>query len=340
MRVLCSIPTRGRYDTTLPMALTAVIMQTRVPDKIIVFDDNDTPTDVRNIQHYAYLFQMCDLRGIQWEWIFAKKMGQHHSHQLAQQIAKDQGYEWIWRVDDDLVPEPNVLKTLLSYVDITPLDETFGNLVGAVGGSILTPPLEHTEHLKYATGKVENITKEPNLQWGYIKEMKSVDHLHCSFLYRAGVHEYNLNLSRVAHREETLFTYGLKQKGYDILVVPDAVSWHLKNKQGGIRSETNSAMYDHDDDIFKSLVYQKPKNATVVVLDCGLGDHIVFREVLKKIKNPIVFSCYPEIIPGGSISEARERLGNLDQYNIYMKMDQWGWKDSLEKAYCKLYNVE
>jgi hypothetical protein len=266
-------------------------------------------------------------------------MGQHHSHQLAQTIAKDQGYEWIWRVDDDQVPEPTVLQTLLSYAEDPP-EDTFGKLVGAVGGSILTPPLEHIEPLKTATGKIENISKEPNLQWGYIPKVKSVDHLHCSFLYRAGVHEYNLNLSRVAHREETLFTYGLKQKGYDVLVVPNAVSWHLKNKHGGIRAETNAAMYDHDDGIFKSIVNPLRTDHTIVVLDCGLGDHIVFKKVLAKIKKPLVFSCYPEIIPGGSISEARERLGDLTPYNIYMKMDQWNWKESLEKAYCKLYNVE
>lgn len=321
------------------MTLSAVIMQSRPPDKLIVLDDNDTPVDVRNIQHYDYLFKICDLKGIAWEWIFAKKMGQHHSHQLAQTIAAQQGYTWIWRVDDDQIPEPNVLETLLAYTN--PAEgETFGELVGAVGGAILTPPLEHTAFLKNVTGKIENITREPNVQWGYIQKAMSVDHLHCSFLYRAGVHDYDLDLSRVAHREETLFTYGLKKKGYTILAVPGANSWHLKNKQGGIRAETNAAMYDHDDTIFRKIVYPSIPNSTTVVLDCGLGDHLVFKKVLEKIKNPIVFSCYPEIIPGGSIAEAREKLGTLDPYNIYKKMDEWNWRESIEKAYCKLYNVE
>jgi hypothetical protein len=30
---------------------------------------------------------------------------------------------------------------------------------------------------------------------------------------------------------------------------------------------------------------------------------------------------------------------NIDYLNIYQKMEQWGWKDSLEKAYLKLYGV-
>ena len=72
-----------------------------------------------------------------------------------------------------------------------------------------------------------------------------MEHLHCSFLYRAGVYDYNLGLSRVAHREETLFTYGLHKKGYVVMVVPNANSWHLKNPEGGIRAETKKELYDH-----------------------------------------------------------------------------------------------
>ena len=33
--ILCSISTRGRYDTTLPMTLAGVIGQTKMPDKVI-----------------------------------------------------------------------------------------------------------------------------------------------------------------------------------------------------------------------------------------------------------------------------------------------------------------
>jgi hypothetical protein len=88
--------------------------------------------------------------------------------------------------------------------------------LGAVGGAILTPPLSFTDGV---TGSIDKIDQEPNIQWNIIKEVKEVQHLHCSFLYRAGVQDYNLGLSRVAHREETLFTYGLFQKGYKILPI-------------------------------------------------------------------------------------------------------------------------
>jgi hypothetical protein len=319
-KVLCSVATRGRYQTTLPLTLNAIINQTKKIDKLIIFDDNDEPQDMRNELVYSYFFQMLDIKGIQWEWLYAQKKGQHHIHQMANTM----GFDWVWRVDDDAIPEPNVLQTLFNYTS---------KKVGAVGGAILTPPLQF-ESFK-PTGKIENINTEPNIQWSFIHKVKEVEHLHCSFLYRAGVHDYNTGLSRVAHREETLFTYGLYLKGYKILAVPNAVSWHLKNPNGGIRSETNQKLYEQDELVFRNTLNYKDKN--IVVLNCGMGDHIVFKNVMPDITNAEVFTCYPDIVPGKSIAEARALFGDIDQWNIYRKMAQWKWTNSLENAYRKMY---
>ena len=317
MKVLCSISTKGRYDTTLPLALQSVISQTRKPDKLVLFDDNEEPKDIREIQHYRYLLLMLSEVGIDWEVIYGEKKGQHFNHQKANTM----GYDWVWRLDDDTVAEPNTLKNLLLFAKED---------VGAVGGSVLTPPF--IKGLK-STGKIEDI-EEQSIQWDYIENVKEVDHLHCSFLYRAGVYDYNLALSRVAHREETLFTFGLKQKGYKLLVVPDAVTWHLKNQSGGIRTGQKE-MFDHDEFIYRNFIGFKDK--TIVVLDNGMGDHICFKPVLDKIKDPVVFSCYPEIIPGRSIGEAHHLFGDLTSWNIYKKMDQWQWKDSIQSAFERMY---
>lgn len=319
--VLCSISTRGRYDTTLPLAIQAVINQTRKVDKLVIFDDNDesTAVDLRELQHYQYLFDIMNYKGIEWAVIYGQRKGQHYNHQMANAM----GYDWVWRVDDDCMPDPNVLETLVSYT---------GPEVGAVGGSILTPPFDS---VKGATGLIENISNEPNIQWDYIREVKSVDHLHCSFLYRAGVYDYNLALSRAAHREETLFTYGLKCKGYEILVVPNAVTWHLKNKHGGIRTEQYE-MFAHDEYIYNN--YMSFNGKTIVVLDNGMGDHIVFKHMMHEIKNPEIFTCYPDIVPGRSIADAYNLFGNIDNFSIYKKMDEWKWKGSLEDAFRRMYS--
>lgn len=318
--VLCSISTRGRYRTTLPMAIQAVANQTRPVDKLVIFDDNNSPEDLRQDPLYTRLFYMLDEKRIPWEWLYANKKGQHHNHQIANWM----GFEWVWRVDDDALPEPGVLGELLRYV---------APGVGAVGGAILTPPSEPAA--AEPTGLIVNIDNEPNIQWAQIKTCRAVEHLHCSFIYRAGVCDYNLALSRVAHREETLFTYALHRKGYKILVVPDATTWHLKSPTGGIRSETDAALYAKDEQIFRNtLAY---KDNTVVVLNNGMGDHIVFTHVLPDIKNPVIFGCYPEILPCRPIAEAQALFGDIEPFNIYGKMDRWKWTGSLESAYRKLY---
>jgi hypothetical protein len=149
------------------------------------------------------------------------------------------------------------------------------------------------------------------------------------------VHDYHLGLSRVAHREETLFTYGLFKKGYKILAVPNANTWHFKNPNGGIRSESNEILYGQDETVFNNLINYSDK--TIVILNGGMGDHIVFKRVMPDIKNPEIFTCFPDIVPGKSIAEAHQLFGDLDTWNIYIKMYQWKWKDSLENAYRKLY---
>lgn len=317
--ILCSISTRGRYNTTLAMALSAIINQTRKPDKLVLFDDNDEPKDLREDTTYLNLFKMMGMKGIKWECIFGQKKGQHYNHQIANKM----GYEWVWRVDDDNIPEPDVLEKLMSHAKPG---------IGAIGGSILVPtdPRDETS----VSGSISKIDDEPNIQWSKITKEKYVDHLHCSFIYRAGIHDYNLGLSRVAHREETLFTYGLKLKGYQNLVIPDCVTWHLKCKTGGIRTEKEQLFID-DEKIFRNIINLKGR--TIVVLNLGMGDHIVFKHVLPEIKDPLIFSCYPDIVPGRSIAEATETLGDIECYNIYAKMDEWNWKDSLENAFRKMY---
>jgi GT2 family glycosyltransferase len=321
--ILCSISTKGRYDTTLPLAIASVINQTLKPNKVIIFDDNDEPIDVRETQHYLYLLQMMETMGIKWEWQFALKKGQHHNHQRANTM----GYKYVWRVDDDCIPNYNVLENLYNKIKS---DER----IGAVAGSILTTPIWGKIN---STGKIENVDNEQNLQWYYIEKEQEVDHLHCSFIYRAGIVDYCLELSRVAHREETLFTYELLTKGYKNVLIPDTVTWHLKNKKGGIRTG-DPQLFANDDKIFFAKV--KNKDKTIVVLNCGMGDHIVFKKILPELKNPVIYSCYPDIVPGKSIADAYNELGSIEDYNIYAKMDNWNWQGSLEDAFRKLYNLK
>lgn len=195
--ILASISTRGRYFTTLPMAIMSIATQTLRPDKLVIFDDNDEKKDLRDIPLYRQIFKTLDAKGIKWQVIFGTCKGQHFNHQLANTM----GFKYVWRMDDDTVAEGNVLESL--YAQMT--DE-----VGAVGGSVIVPGNNPPE-MKRSRNTIDD-TKGFNAQWYEVKETAEVDHLHCSFLYRAGIVDYNLALSKVAHTEETQFTYSFVQE--------------------------------------------------------------------------------------------------------------------------------
>ena len=87
--------------------------------------------------------------------------------------------------------------------------------------------------------------------------------------------------------------------------------------------------------IFRNTLAYKDKK--IVVLNVGMGDHIVFKNVMPDITNAEVFTCFPDIVPGRPISEAMSLFGDIDQWSIYKKMAEWNWTDSLENAFRKLY---
>ena len=181
-KILCSISTKGRTHTTLPLALSSVINQTRKPDRIIIMDDNPEPEDLRELSVYKHLFFMMEHKGIEWAVIYGHRKGQHHNHQYANTL----GVPWVWRVDDDVILEPQVLENLACHIQ----DD-----VGAIGGSVyMSPNLFTNEH---PTGLIDNIDREASLQWTTLTEVQEVQHLHCTFLYRGGVADYNLGLSKV-----------------------------------------------------------------------------------------------------------------------------------------------
>jgi hypothetical protein len=309
------------------MAILSVAMQTRKPDHLTIYDDNDNPKDIRENEAYLYLLKMLDEKGIGWDVVFGQKKGQHFNDEMANQS----GYELCWRVDDDNIPEPDVLEKLEAQMT----DE-----VGAVGGSILTPPLWESNNI----GSAINDLTTQNEQWFKIKGTKEVDHLHNSFIFRAGIVNFHLGLSNKSFRGETMFTYALKLAGYKILITP-AITWHFKSATGGTRTMASQSDYENDDKIFREWLDFTRKDKKLIILDSGLGDHIVFSKVLPDIKKKygkvLISCCYPEVFEGEkiiSIAEG-ERLENKENHNLYKWMEENNWEGDLEGAYRKLYAI-
>jgi len=342
-KVTAYMSTKGRYHTTLPLTLAGAINQTRKPDEIIIIDDGEQK-DLREDPVFIHLFKMMDERDIKWEVKFGRKIGQVANHQMMLTETKN---PILWRLDDDNYPSPDVLEKLLAVL-------LSDDKIGAVGSLSIVPgnlvPKEHT------SGSIKDIFNAPPTQWAKFSGIKEVDHLHNTFLFRreASKHGYPLNLSPVGHREETMFTYGMKQAGWKLVVVGDVITWHLQQSGGGIRSYQDQSLWDHDDEIFRRWLgnegaFDKPKeNEFVVVLDNGIGDHYEFLKILPKIreKNPgktfILATCFPEVFANEdviqiSIAEAKVRFNDLGKYDLYKFMADNKWRNSVGEAYLRMY---
>lgn len=339
MQVTCGVPTKDRYDS-LVLTLAALAFQTYKDFHIIIVDDSDQPKDIREIPTYLAVFELLRSQQITWQVVYGRKMGQHYSHQMVQDISRA---KWIWRVDDDEVPEQTTLEQLVSYTNTCPE-------LGAVAGLVL-PSIPTT-----VPANANNIISDvnlPNLQW--FKPSKngvhSVEHLHSTFLYRRGIARYELALSPAAHREETLFTHEIFRAGYKLLIDPSIVTWHFRSNHGGIRSYQDVRFWEEDDKLFQDKLQEWGVNTVPcksVVLDCGRGDQVIVKSLIPRLKEKygrlVMAVCNNDIFEGEdveliSIAEAKLRFGNLDRFNIYRWCIDHNHDREIVHAFEEMYGI-
>ena len=324
MKVLCSVSTKDRYDI-LPMCIMSILLQTRKPDKLIIYDDGEQK-DLREIPIFQHLFRTAVEKGVDLFVAFGARKGQHFNHQNS----NTSGFDFVWRVDDDEVPEPNVLEKLLSYIK---------DGVGAVGGAVYTTGAT----VPGGTNKLVDIYHTPNLQWNPGHIVTEVEHLYSSFIYRAGIVSYNLELSPVAHREETLFSHELKRAGYKLIVDTSIKTYHYRADTGGIRAHNNAFFYEHDERIFKKKMEEF--GYKLINVNNGIGDHYAFLNILpqlqEKYKHLILGVVYPEVFKGVK-NVTLIPINASEKYtddNIYKWMIDNKWTDSIVKAYRTMLGV-
>jgi len=346
-KVTATLSTKGRFHTTLPLVITSLCNQTLKPYRFIIYDDNDTFEDLRENEIYKNLFTLMNRVGINWEVKPGARKGQIHNHQ---QALTDVTSEWIWRLDDDNIMPPDTLEQMFTYVE----QHTD---VGAVGPLILDPKNKMTS--KLASNDIKDIFLGLNIQWvdTGMYSFVDVDHLQGStFMFRkaAAKHGYDLRLSKVGHREETIFTYEMKRAGWRLTVLTGIKTWHMRFGAGGIRSTNQVEMFHHDEQIFKDYIDNKWKikctQVMPIPLDAGIGDHFAFRMALPEIKRKhkgkriVIGACYPEVFEGEegveivSLAEVASLI-KVEDCNIYGWMDRMNWKESLAKAYKTFYTT-
>ncbi len=228
--------------------------------------------------------------------------------------------------------------------------------VGAIAGAVLEPGFSSS--LERGKNTISTIYTSLNYQWYSGGDVIESEHLYSSFLYRktAGAHGYCKDLSTVGHREETIFTYEMFTHGWKLIIDPNIITWHMKENSGGIRSFSNKKLWENDEEIFrkKLLAWKSISDNTILVnMDCGIGDHFMFKPVLKDLisNNPEktinVAACFKEVfmdldhtnVKYLSIADAKIMYGKkFEELNVYKYCMDNNWKDKpLVKAFKQIY---
>ena len=351
--VTCELSTKGRRETTLPLAILSIALQTRPPEQLLIYDDNDEPMNLTAWDHekncrdplWDYMLNLLKEKRIATSVIPGFKRGQHWNHEHAQTIAAG---DLIWRMDDDTIAEPTCLEYLRRHFDEKHEDPNNRSghsgpekQIGAVAPCVL---FKNPGHKDIPADYGE---KMDNAQWHYFEGVKEAEHLYSIFLYRKGITHYELALSKAAHREETIFSMKLRKAGYKLLIEPKAICRHFRFPTGGIRSPGyKKEMFDHDEKIFQEI-YQEIKTDTKIVhLNCGLGDHIVFKGILPELRKRYskfrVACCYPEALKDEpdcelmSIAEGN-KITDPDRHHVYKRMGELKWDKPLADAFRLIY---
>lgn len=338
--VTCEMSTKNRRETTLPLAVLSIALQTRPPEQLIIYDDNDEPMDFSKDPLWDYMANFLREKKISVTVIPGFKRGQHFNHEHAQSIAAG---DLIWRMDDDTIAEPDCLKHLLAIMEDRVMSPTDSEPppIGAVAPCVLFKSPNHMDI------PADYTTKMDNAQWHYFEGVKEAEHLYSIFLYRKGITHYELALSKAAHREETIFSMKIRKAGYKLLIEPKALCRHFRFPTGGIRSPGyTKEMFDADEKIFQEILAEITTDTKTLHLNCGLGDHIVVKGLLPEIRARYsklkICACYPEVFKDEpncelmSIAEGN-KITNPERHHVYALMGKLNWNKPLADIFRLVY---
>ena len=344
LTVTAEISTKDRYQTTLPLTISAIINQTHKPEKLKIYDDGEQ-ANLFELAPFSGLLQMAIDKGIEVEVLTTPRKGQVTNHQHCLEVATT---DVIWRCDDDNIPEPDCLHNLLAEMK---------EGVGAVGGLVHHPggisPLP-----KGVDGSLNDLAMGLNIAWfDWNSGPKECEHLYSTFAYRVSstreVGGYPLDLSPCGHREESWLTHKIHRAGYKVICTPYARTAHLREATGGIRTYTDPAMWEHDEGLFQAYLRAIGKvspKSKMMILDMGLGDHLVAKAVLSEIRKRnnnqhlVMAVCFPSVFEEEpnvtliSIADAKAIVGHgYQQHSLYAWMWDNNWDAPLADAMVKFW---
>lgn len=267
-RILVGIPTKDRTDSLV--RLFKSLNKQNVNNFDVMITDDSKHDSIEQSKELKKEIESLSTRGIKTTILYGGGNNQAHAHTRHMKHALDNGYALVFRLDDDVVLEPDHIEIIFNeFVK----DDTCR--YAAMGGIIMNPfkPGEqqvlpnYWRNIPEVSGKIENLLPTQQMyKYPDIESRDDIQHLYSSYIYRPEllnkVGGFPSNLSKVAFREETLPVYELYLQGYKLKIMAKAWAYHFHEAKGGCRSVAyNEAhgMYNSDEEKYKQKVAELKK---------------------------------------------------------------------------------
>lgn len=257
MNIAVFLPTKDRYEITLPLVLNSVVTQTLSPNLIVILNDSSHIIDLSKIPIYKCIFEIAKFKHIEIKVLNTFNNGLVKNYKkFLEYIDSNYKYiDYVWKMDDDCVPNTKFIENAKTVFTSSELN------AGAYSTFINIP---YTYFSKDATSErlVDIFNKvTPQLSHNKMNNYSKVEHIHCTYIYNRHIQPFvsedYIQLSKIGNREDTIFTNEIFRKGYDLIIDGSIISTHLRVSTGGTRGNKEfKKLYNHDDDILKNYMYK------------------------------------------------------------------------------------
>lgn len=304
MRITVCVATKNRTHM-LHQLLWSLIRQ-HYPDwDLLIVDDSDQPVRWEIEGVYPRLFNEMtrtghDVRIVQGPRV--NRIGAAYQVGLTNSTPDNKLF---FRVDDDAWLEPDYLTKLSAAMH--------DDAVYAAGGLFLHPgsPIESLseDDPRYRHGKIDHLSDNCNIQWYRHDNCSTieVEHLTANILFHRdrleSIGGFEAKLYR-QHRDETQVSWRLHVEGGKLLVVPDAIAWHLRGVTGGARGHSAEVYLEDHRRFMAQRRTMKP--GIHLSLGHGIGDGIMATPMLHQLRrrhpdrNISVFAPWAEAVLRGN----------------------------------------
>jgi GT2 family glycosyltransferase len=254
MSVVAVVLTYNRQEL-LMRCLDGILHQTRPVDRIILVDNGSNDGTVEALQRSRY-FASERLHFVRLE----DNVGSSGGLSTALKAAYDQGYEWIWLMDDDAIPTSSALEKLWQYAEEHKA-EKLGGLVSFQkawkhGAPKYRLPRSIGEALRYYVACPldfgETAPAVIPLDWSTFVSIPLPRAVICD----VGLPRQDFYL----YCEDIDYTMRIRKAGYQLLLVKDSLVDHLQGIEVNKKSSMGSEIrwyYNYRNHIANIIIHRK-----------------------------------------------------------------------------------